>query len=362
MILLNPKAPFIVGVVMISLLVLYLALYHPMPGPLSASHEAAVGDTGLEACETCHSKQGLAAGCLGCHEEIADQIAKGRGYHASLLKDRPITCASCHIEHAGTDVPLVTPRSWEGRDPNPFSHQHVAFKLTGAHAELGCTQCHKDRPQRSFALPRFPNQVRQTSYMGLTQECTFCHDDVHAGGLAQDCEACHNQEAFRPATGFRHNDFYVLEGAHAKAACSRCHLITPPQPVQGKSTTTDPNRMTLLFDQVRGKTCVECHSSPHRIPIGADCQQCHLAADINWAQGKRGMTPGLHARTGFPLDGPHTKVGCEKCHPSGEAYALRHPDPTAPGYLRRPGTCQGCHQDVHKGQFTGRYNELPGLP
>jgi hypothetical protein len=59
MILLHPRAPFIFGAVMIGLLAAYLTVYHPMPGPLSAPHAAAVAQKGLADCQACHTSQGL---------------------------------------------------------------------------------------------------------------------------------------------------------------------------------------------------------------------------------------------------------------------------------------------------------------
>ncbi len=355
MILLHPKAPFVFGAVMIGLVSAYLAVYHPMPGPLSRSHAQAVGGEGLADCDACHTSQGLAAGCLHCHAEIAAQVKEARGYHGFLLKDGPLSCRPCHVEHVGPDFPLVSSRSWQGRDPNQFSHEYVTFRLTGAHDRLTCPACHLARPSGVSALPVSAGQARPTTYLGLSQDCTTCHQDAHGGVLGRNCEECHGQEAFRPAKGFRHDDHYVLEGEHAKAACSACHLVAEPVTVQRTDAAAGPNSLTRTFGRVRGKTCQQCHASPHRASLGQDCSRCHLAADATWQQGRRGMSPDQHRSTGFALEGAHASLACEKCHPADLAYAGRHPDPAAPGYARRSETCQGCHADVHKGQFVATY-------
>jgi hypothetical protein len=61
-----------------------------------------------------------------------------------------------------------------------------------------------------------------------------CHRDPHGGQFASredrgDCQHCHGLSAFRPADRFDHNrdTAFKLDGAHARAACERCH---PPGP------------------------------------------------------------------------------------------------------------------------------------
>jgi len=351
-ILTHPKTPLVFGTVMIGLLAVYLTLRHPSPGPLAAPHAEVANGAGLAACTTCHAHAGLAQGCLRCHVEIADQIQTDRGYHAFLLRGRDPTCEGCHPDHLGREFPLVSGLSWEQSDPALFEHSHVRFALEGAHQNLACDACHQRAA--SFSLPGFSSQPRRSTFLGLTQDCVGCHEDVHAGRLARACQLCHSQEAFRPAVQFRHDDYYVLEGPHARVGCSACHPVAASNNGP-KSRVEDVNDVRVAFDKVKGTTCADCHQTPHRTRWPGDCTACHLAADETWAKGIRGIQPQTHALTGFPLDEAHATVACEKCHPTEKGYGQRYPDPNAAGYARQPKMCEGCHADPHGGQFRSRY-------
>lgn len=354
MILLDPRAPFVFGVVMIGLLGVYLVAFHAMPGSLAEPHAEAIRGAGLGTCDRCHSEAGLTKGCLACHTEIADQLTTELGYHAFLAAAGDRECAQCHPDHVGRDFPLASALSWRERDPNEFDHPHVLFTLAGAHDGLACEACHQERLSGSFTLPGFPSQGRPSTYLGLTQECVDCHADVHAGGLAKDCLSCHNQEVWRPAPLFKHDDYYVLEGAHERAECFDCHLI-PDKDDPNVSPEAMSEDIKVAFDRVQGTTCIECHADPHRTKWVEDCTVCHLGADESWAEGVRGMDLAKHALVGFPLDVPHADVACEECHPSDLAYAERYPDPNGSGYARQVDTCAGCHADPHAGQFASKY-------
>jgi hypothetical protein len=352
-ILTHPKMPLVFGTAMIGLLAVYLTLSHPTPGPLAAAHANAVDGTSLATCMICHARAGLAQGCLKCHTEIAAQLEADRGYHAFLLRGKETACAGCHPDHLGGAFPLVGKLAWERRDPNTFKHPHVQFTLTGAHRNLACAACHQ-RPE-PFALPGFGSQPRRFTYLGLTQECVTCHEDVHAGVLAHSCQSCHSQDTFRPAVWFKHDDYYKLEGVHVSVACVDCHLVTPCGDGR-RSLVADVNDLRVAFDKVKGTACADCHRTPHRTSWSADCTTCHLAADETWAKGARGIQSEAHALTGFPLDDAHATVPCEKCHTAGLPYDRRYPDPRAAGYARHAKTCEGCHEDPHRGQFQGRYS------
>jgi len=352
MILSDPKAPFVFGMAMVCLLTVYLALYHPTPGPLAAAH-ARVIDGSLAACSQCHSPTGLTHGCLNCHTEIAGQVDANEGYHAYLLNGEPIECTRCHSDHLGRSVPLIDEHSWPTGNPDLFDHSHVTFTLTGAHKGLSCKACHEKAP--AFALRRFPGHLRQSTFLGLTQDCVDCHEDIHAGGLARVCERCHSQETFRPAVRFDHNEYYALEGAHARVTCSECHLV-PLADGPNETQAHDANSVLLAFDRVKGTTCEDCHPTPHRTQWDKGCTDCHLGADTTWTAGTRGLPPESHGTTGFPLNGPHAETTCEQCHNPNLPYDRRYPDPHVPGYTRRPEHCEGCHEDPHDGQFQAHYS------
>lgn len=305
-----------VGALALLALAASIAWREPSPGPLAKAH-AAVPD--LSDCEACHAEEGLDAGCLGCHAEIASQRKEGRGLHAGF----EAACATCHPDHLGADFDLRGPVAWKGEKAADFGHSHVQFALDGKHDALSCEKCHDPAPR--LLLSAFPGHPRSGSFLGASQACDSCHEDPHEGFLGKECAACHTQEAFRPAIGFRHEERFPLRGAHAEAKCDGCHLSA------------------TVWTRVRGKSCAECHESPHD-SLPADCAACHADGEP-WAKGR--IAPEEHAAAGFPLAAPHDKVSCEKCHAAGAPYAERF-RPVAPD------DCSSCHADPHGGQFPDR--------
>jgi len=117
-------------------------------------------------CGQCHTNQHFRetpSGCSTCH-------AKQDAHKGALGKD----CGGCH-----------TPNGW---NLGEFDHAaRTRFPLTGAHAAVGCAQCHI-RPQNVTR----PSMV-----------CGSCHaeTDVHAGRFGPDCQQCHTTASFkRPRT------------------------------------------------------------------------------------------------------------------------------------------------------------------
>jgi len=356
MIRLTPKAlMFIFGFASIAGVAVFLMFYQGSPGPLSTPHAEVIRGSTIFSCRKCHADKGLTAGCLHCHAEIAGQLEGDTGYHAFILKDQPVDCEQCHAEHMGADFPLVNAVSWQDTDTNSFNHPHVEFTLTGRHDQLTCEKCHDEKLQQPFALEKFEDHVREHTMLGLNQECASCHMDVHESGeKTRDCTQCHNQEAFKPAPFFDHSKYFVLEGLHAKAACSACHQTDAPPELMESGM----GERVLKFGPVKGKQCADCHESPHRFEpqLQGDCLRCHKGADSTWTMGERGVDVQYHTQFGFELKGAHMKVECAKCHsPELETYAERFPDPASVGYTRKADQCSGCHKDPHDGQFKARY-------
>ncbi len=345
--LLNPRTPLIIGTVLIFLLGALVTVNAPMPNQLSATHGSIEGMSTLASCSNCHDESGVGKACLNCHTEIASQLNEKSGYHHFLLGGKEVSCAGCHGEHFGTDFPLVSKLSWGAQSSQAFKHPHVQFDLTGKHARLECQECHVAQRDDTFSLPSFPNFPRKRSFLGLNQDCISCHEDIHSDGLSSECSSCHGQEVFRPTTEFQHDTHFPLKGGHEQLPCSDCHVLPHPD--------TPKKPMPFPFDKVQGTTCVECHNSPHHAPFTDDCSSCHDGTHPQWRQAITRMTTEKHAATGFPLTHPHDRVSCDRCHPSDLPFSERHPDPTSPGYQRRPDMCRGCHEDVHRGQFSDRY-------
>jgi len=132
-----------------------------------------------------------------------------------------------------------------------------------------------------------------------------------------DCGLCHvpdRWDVLKDDFGFDHKKEtgVTLEGAHATAACLRCHNDFGPVQVYVE----------------RG--CSGCHADIHQARLGADCEKCHTQR--NWHP--EGLVA-EHARTSFPLVGAHLAAACENCHvraPTGD-------------YRGTPTQCEFCHQD-----------------
>lgn len=342
------------GFAMNGALMVYLTLHYSSPGPLSATHAQAIDGTFITSCSQCHSPEGLTHGCLKCHIEIAEQVNQIQGYHGYLLFGGSRACQQCHPEHCGKEFPLISDLAWQDQDPATFNHPHVDFKLTGRHDGLTCAACHRDKLKIPYTPFTFRQQLQGKTYLGLSQDCVYCHEDIHEGDDVEPCDSCHDQEAFKPASHFRHDDYFPLVGAHAQSLCSTCHLSS----AQGSSDrcyTTDANTVTMSFRLPRGKECWQCHSSPHRTCWDEDCQTCHFSTDLKWTQGQRRAGVQVHAKTGFVLDGIHANLACDSCHPSDRPYVERYPDPNSPDYVRQSDNCQGCHQNPHEGNAQARY-------
>lgn len=147
------------------------------PGKLSIAHQ---DSPGLKNCSKCHNEdlEAEPARCLACHQEIAQRIAEGRGYH----RDKGEDCAVCHAEHQGEDVPFVP------LVPEDFDHEETGAVLKGAHLEVkDCRRCHR----KDNTLPR----KKTRSYLFTDTGCLICHTSPHSG-REEKCLTCHNQKSW----------------------------------------------------------------------------------------------------------------------------------------------------------------------
>ncbi len=279
-------------------------------------------------CNSCHQKDETHEGrfgtdCAACHSTDAWKPAKFdhnlaafklTGSHVSVtceschqndvFRGTPQDCFSCHRNddkhngQFGTDCATCHNTStWTGA---VFDHNLAAFKLTGAHINTACTNCHQ-------------NGV----FKGTPQDCNSCHrsDDKHNGQFGTNCASCHTTSTWAGAT-FDHNlSVFKLTGAHVNTACTSCH-----QNGVFKGTPQD---------------CYSCHRNDdeHGGQFGTNCASCHGTS--TW----RGATFN-HNLSGFPLTGSHTNLACERCHTGGQ-------------FSGTPSACVSCHADpaYHAGMF-----------
>ncbi|MFM1872986.1 MAG: hypothetical protein RL398_2408 [Planctomycetota bacterium] len=304
------------------------------PGPLHSAHAAVAALQGGANCEGCHRVgAGVeAAACTSCHAPIAKQLAERTGLHGAVPDELRSRCEACHGEHHGDASPLIAAHGWTRlgiATVGDYDHRHVTFGLEGAHRGLACDRCHREA---DAAAP--PTGGR---FLGLSQQCTSCHEDRHRGAFGTDCASCHGQERpWAEAPRFPHESF-PLVGAHGRAKCAQCH------PEAGARSVVALREQPL---QARG--CADCHDNPHgepplpvlalRLPRAADCLRCHTTED--WRPLPIG--PREHAEQfGYALDGAHAEVGCADCH-GDETRASRWR-----GAPPKASQCASCHDSPH---------------
>jgi hypothetical protein len=370
------------------------------PGPLSRAHGSLEGAT---SCTSCHKPGGdKIFRCLECHGEIAARVNEGKGFHAKVVPKGTASqnCAECHSEHNGQEFPLI---KWQPSQEK-FDHSKTGWALDGKHLGLACNKCHT--PERAQQAEKSGTKVKNPnrSFLGLSRECVSCHVDEHRGQLGKNCLQCHNTTDWKKVINFDHSKTrFALTGAHAKVNCEKCHTPGPDQKPRWKgipferceSCHKDPHGGSFTatcqtchntsawkavsetalntrfnHDQtkypLRGKHaevgCTKCHSGgdfnkpiafqqcanchrpdPHsgqfaQRPDKGECAACHTVDGFKPA--KFGVPE--HKQTGYPLEGKHAEVKCEKCHiPAGKATI----------YKVKFARCTDCHRDQHAGQF-----------
>lgn len=251
---------------------------------------ALVGAHDTAECLRCHNDRGPVArfadrGCAGCHEDV----------HQGDLGQN---CSDCHEPRTWQPVELIA------------KHAGTRFPLIGAHAAVGCWQCHAGSAVGNFS--------------GTSVECATCHGaalaatsapgssapDHQVQGWTQSCDECHIPTTWSGG-GFNHAAF-PLTGAHAPLDCSACH--------SGGGFTGVPS------------DCLSCHTPEYNAApahvaqsFPTDCAACHSTS----------------AWTGATFD--HAAVGitsgCVDCH-LGDFTATTAPNHMAAGF---PTSCESCH-------------------
>ncbi|MAT53475.1 MAG: hypothetical protein CMN32_03270 [Saprospirales bacterium] len=327
---------------------------------LEGSHASIAND-----CAACHNGDynNTPNDCFGCHE--SDYNAATNPDHATA--QFPMDCATCHDAQA-----------WS---PSSFNHDDY-FPFTGAHVAIAddCVACHNG------------------DYSNTPNTCDGCHQTDYdnssnpshtALNLPTNCDECHTTEpGWAPATFDIHDDFYVLNGAHANIAndCAACHngnYNNTPNECFGchendYNGTTDPNHSQAQFSTdcttchnedawvpstfdhdaqyfpiYSGKhegewsECIDCHTNPNNY-AEFSCTVCHTNPETdNEHQGVTGYVYNSsacfachptgsaddnfnHDNTGFPLTGAHIPLECLDCH--------------ANGFAGTPSECSACHE------------------
>ena len=173
------------------------------------------------ACGGCHiSSARPASNCEGCHKDP----------HQGRM-DRP--CAECHTSTTWTDTSSLE------------QHRQTRMPLTGKHAVIECTACHKRQGERQFtSLPVDCYACHRTEYhLTGTHPNHDGSADPNVAPFSRDCTLCHQTTAWTPAfvnpnslpgavtvqsarLG-NHDPYFMLSsGSHRNAECSSCHVDT----------------------------------------------------------------------------------------------------------------------------------------
>ncbi len=284
------------------------------PGKLSSAHAKLEG---MSNCTKCHVLRDKVENklCLDCHKEINTLIQSKRGFH-STSDVTGKNCFSCHGEHFGREFKILN------FDKDNFDHNKTTFKLSGKHAELKCNECHQRKFIKSADLKK-----RDNTFLGLTTNCTNCHEDFHQGTLEEkNCLSCHNTVKWRPAQLFEHDKTkFKLQGAHKELKCEKCHA-------KSKFNGKDFQK----FVGIKFNKCTNCHKDFHKGRFGSNCLKCHTTISFGKVKNLTGFN---HSKTRFPLKGKHKSVECSKCHTSGFKKKLKFQ------------SCTNCHKDQHSRQL-----------
>ncbi len=317
----------------------------PMPGPLSAVHEAVPELSGGQDCTLCHGGvfNTMAEACLDCHDFVEQQAESGQGLHGLLGEERLTQCALCHSEHHGSRFAMVNRQSFAQAGtsgPDEFDHSLIGYERLGKHLELSCSECHENADIEVLA-------EGDRRFVGLDKACSTCHEDPHEGKLPNDCTTCHSQEGFETRQFEGHDQWLALTGGHATASCLDCHA-------EGEQHALD---IVLRGNSAR-RSCADCHESPHTEAFvraeaeatgrSADtsCRSCHESEHTSFRAEELELELWQHTASGFPLAAPHAEVACEDCHaPELSSFEQRHPGRSATD-------CGACHEAPHGDQFT----------
>jgi hypothetical protein len=292
------------------------------PKPCTACHDVNGWEVAADKMRVAHPKLSLAGGhaavkCETCHDRGNDKPpSKGsacQSCHAPVhLAKFGNRCEGCHGSIRWAGLPEAT-----GRD----NHGKTRYPLAGKHAGVACADCHpKSKPQAK----RFRNLAFAT--------CGGCHADEHNGEFAKgsggECAQCHTINGFAPTTfgvTLHATTAFALEGKHLATPCGSCHTAARPR---------------KNFAVVK-RACADCHANPHGTQFAKEmgqsgCATCHTPVD--WHQSKIDHSI-------WPLVGTHAQTVCAACHGEQKKGA----EPAA--YRGVPRACEGCHDDVHAGQF-----------
>ncbi|NVK28071.1 MAG: cytochrome C [Flavobacteriia bacterium] len=164
--------------------------------------------------------------CITCHANIHDGFISEKYYPGQ-------NCEACH-----------NPETWSSV---AFDHSQTDWLLEGAHAEVGCAECHWE-PQRTRTNE---NQV----FIGSSMDCASCHDNPHGTQFevegTTDCIRCHTVDNAWNISSFDHSTTqFPLTGQHSNVECKECHY-----------SEADDNGEERVVYKIPQFECVDCHGT-----------------------------------------------------------------------------------------------------
>lgn len=222
---------------------------------------------------------------------------------------------------------LVSAQISPGDLAEPHAHLEGISHCTDCHilgekvAAEKCLDCHKLLAQRIDQGKGF-----HVSEEVKRKECVECHNDHHGRKFTL---------VRFDTSAFDHSlAGYKLEGKHTETACAACHKAK-------HITNTEIKKKNFTYLGL-GTQCITCHTDVHEGRLNNDCATCHSFKHFKPAD------KFAHDRARFKLEGKHTDVACEKCHP-----LLDESNPKSVRKFRDIAfsTCTDCHKDIHEGQF-----------
>lgn len=175
------------------------------PGALSPGHAYLANR-----CASCHETNvGVTtAKCTGCHAN--DERLLGRqptAFHASIAE-----CATCHVEHQGTNI-------------RPVAMDHVELAKIGARtlaraSGSDAASAATLKSLKTWLRIRIPGQLDESSAREALK-CDGCHStkDRHVGLFGKDCAQCHATTSWRIAE-YQHPSPRSFD-------CAQCHQAPP---------------------------------------------------------------------------------------------------------------------------------------
>jgi hypothetical protein len=177
-------------------------IHDALPRSCAGCHrneDAHKGQLGTQ-CESCHVATDWISRVWFDHDLVSfplmgthAEVACDRCHSSAAFHDAGTDCAACHASddlHRGAFGKQCdachnpsTWRSWQ------FDHDtQTSFVLSGSHAAIACTGCHK-APLRDRSA--------------TSSDCIACHrrEDRHSGRFGKNCGSCHNTSSFSQIEG-----------------------------------------------------------------------------------------------------------------------------------------------------------------